>query len=518
MGRAYSPEQREHVRSLLEAQRDEEAIEKETGVSERTIRRWKMELERTGRIGKPPESRTGRHRVLSAEIEKALFDQVLIRPEMSVDDMLWWLYETHQIVVGTRTIRRVFERKGDKVRGKSKRTSQARSADEDEEEDAEEGAHSATLSRSPPATQYQSPYAAMVATPTTDKHTIQPPQLQCTRISRVPMLNTMEDEEDEEMLQLQLQQIALQKQEVELKLRLRRLQALKGTPVGKKDDSNITPSSTPSTLYNPSTAAVVPTVAKRDSRSKKKILESKQRTAERHERMLRELERRSRRRDHLTAEWVMSKDIWPLRAQRTLANLMHQYSRYNHTNATESIFNQMYHHLYELVDLTKGDWVPEVHDEQLRDRMKRKMTQLRTKMQKTGEIIPIPSHRNGGDAYAAFQRAENFTGQAAGEDEGAEEPDVEPGAPQLHEHQHHDQQNALDGNHPQQQQHQHHQMHYEIPGVVDHGMGPYGDAGMMQQSSQYPMMPQPHQHGQMMPYNLEQHGQHSHQGQDGMVL
>jgi len=52
MGKAYSEEQRLHVKSLLELGRDEEAIEKETGVSDRTIRRWKLELERTGRIGK----------------------------------------------------------------------------------------------------------------------------------------------------------------------------------------------------------------------------------------------------------------------------------------------------------------------------------------------------------------------------------------------------------------------------------------------------------------------------------
>ena len=69
MGKAYSEEQRLRVRRLLEQRANEEAIEKETGVSDRTIRRWKLELERTGRIGKPPESRTGRHRVLSAEVE-----------------------------------------------------------------------------------------------------------------------------------------------------------------------------------------------------------------------------------------------------------------------------------------------------------------------------------------------------------------------------------------------------------------------------------------------------------------
>ena len=90
MGKAYSEEQRLRVKGLLEQGRDEESIEKETGVSDRTIRRWKLELERTGRIGKvcaihmalrmhfqiqlltsfkPPESRTGRHRVLTPEIE-----------------------------------------------------------------------------------------------------------------------------------------------------------------------------------------------------------------------------------------------------------------------------------------------------------------------------------------------------------------------------------------------------------------------------------------------------------------
>ena len=52
MGKAYSEEQRLLVKSLLELGRDEEAIEKGTGVSDRTIRRWKLELERTGRIGK----------------------------------------------------------------------------------------------------------------------------------------------------------------------------------------------------------------------------------------------------------------------------------------------------------------------------------------------------------------------------------------------------------------------------------------------------------------------------------
>ena len=52
MGRAYAENQKSAVRELLEQGRDEETIEKATGVSDRTIRRWRQELEKTGRIGK----------------------------------------------------------------------------------------------------------------------------------------------------------------------------------------------------------------------------------------------------------------------------------------------------------------------------------------------------------------------------------------------------------------------------------------------------------------------------------
>lgn len=52
MGKAYTEEQRVTVKQLLEEGRAEDDIEKATGVSDRTIRRWRQELERTGRIGK----------------------------------------------------------------------------------------------------------------------------------------------------------------------------------------------------------------------------------------------------------------------------------------------------------------------------------------------------------------------------------------------------------------------------------------------------------------------------------
>ena len=360
-------------------------------------------------FSQPPESRTGRHRVLNPEVESALIEHVKDKPDLSVDDMLWWLYDNYKIVVGTRTIRRVFERKGEPVKpGKAKRATQRKSvgdgAQDDEVEDEEQLQHQTpSPQREAP---YQSPYPPMSAPAGSMdvenqlRQAMQPEAQQ----HPYPALMNLDDDlpEDEETIQLQLQQIALQKREVELKLKMRRLAGGKGTPQQRKSGVSV-----PSSLYNPQ-AAMQPQPPKRDSRSKKKIEESKKRTAERQERMLRDLERRSRRRDHLTAEWVQSKDIWPLRAQGMLADLMHSYGCYSYSQSNDATFDAMYRELYQLVDLSKNDWRPEVHDELLRERMKRKMGQLRTKMQKTGEIVGRP------DSFGGFQKAENYTGEAAG--------------------------------------------------------------------------------------------------------
>ncbi|TKA83857.1 hypothetical protein B0A55_00162 [Friedmanniomyces simplex] len=510
MGKAYSPEQREHVRQLLEAGRDEDAIEKETQVSDRTIRRWKLELERTGRIGKPPESRTGRHRVLNKDVEAALFKHVQTQPDMSVDDMLWWLYETYKIVVGTRTIRRVFERKGDKTlkgKGKAKRGCSSVNVDEEDDDDDDDEQETPV----PQQQQYHSPYAPMLTGQSAEQHLAQALQQHHTPQTPYPAVPSMDGPgdlpDDEETIQLELQQIALQKRELELKIQMRRLQQSRVTPSGGKSGTR---RSGTSTIFNPTVAVTGgPTPPKRDSRSKKKIEESKKRTAERQERMLRELERRSRRRDHLTAEWVESKDIWPLRAQGLLAQLMHQYGCYAYTPNNEATFDHMYRDLYTLVDVDKGDWDPHQHDELLRERMKRKMGQLRTKMQKTGEIV------GRGDAYGGFARAENYTGEAAGDAQGDEtEMGVDDEQQQQQaqagavKHQHQHQQHMPDPVHRQQQQHQqqqqHAQMQYEpvpdhtgLQHVAQQGL-PYS-AAMMHPTSQYPMMPQAHHQG-MMPY------------------
>lgn len=521
------------MRQLLESGRDEESIEKETGVSDRTIRRWKLELERTGRIGKPPEARTGRHRVLSVEIEQALLDHVRDNPSLTVDNMLWWLYDQYEIVVGTRTIRRVFERKGDKVRIKgSKKKSNANDKDEDEEDEADTSKDNVSTTISPMQSQhpahYQSPYAPM-ATPQqavnaeqqlaqalqqqTQQQTPAPRQSSFT--APMPITNNAaandDGEEDEETLQLQLQQIELQKRELEVKLKLRRIQSGKNTPASASRKASTAASST-STLYNPN--LVVPTPPKRDSRSKKKIEESKRRTAERQERMLRDLERRSRRRDHLTAEWVQSKDIWPLRAQSILADLMHQYGCYTFAQNQGEIFETMYRELYALVDHSKNDWVPQIHDELLRERMKRKMGQLRTKMQKTGEIISRT------DGYGGFTKSDSYTGEQAGAAEHGDESEFVGDAPDFGQQADQsnvgyastDQNNSFAHQQPVQQSYDQQvqqqagavpeaqlqdQMQYEA--VPDHGMQHISYTHNMMGNQGQPQYPGMHMEG-MMPY------------------
>lgn len=453
---------------------------------------------------------------------------------MSVDDMLWWLYDTYKIVVGTRTIRRVFERKGDKVKiGKNKSSAnestgtavgdETQIAQDEDVQDATEHMiapeeHQVqqqelrSLSSPPNNAPYQSPYAPLPSSSTgpgnLEEQLRQAMQQQTPQLQHpYPVLMDLDSElpDDEETIELQLQQIALQKREVELKLKMRRL---KGSPEANK------PTGT-STLYNPN--AVIPPPSKRDSRSKKKIAESKRRTAERQERMLRDLERRSRRRDHLTAEWVQSKDIWPLRAQGMLADLMHQYGVYTYSSNNDQAFDAMYRELYGLVDHTKGDWDPGVHDEMLRERMKRKMGQLRAKMQKTGEII---AHNDG---YPGFMKAEDYTGEQAGAALGGDESDIladpalhsataealqqqtQPGAPNMHPHDNHLHYDV--GPVEQDIHHPHHSGGVQYPAPIMHPSGT---------PSQYPMLDQ---HHGMLPYaQLGAPQQEGLGSQDGLVM
>ena len=448
-------------------------------------------------------------------MRQALCEHVKDKPDMSVDDMLWWLYDNYKIVVGTRTIRRVFERKGETVKpGKSKKTAPRKSGGAgtaDGEDDIDEDLQAQTPSPAHGG-HYQSPYPPVPSSsgPIDVENQLRQAMRPEVHQTPYPALANMEDDlaEDEETIQLQLQQIALQKREVELKLKMRRLAGNKSTPQAKK-----TGLSAPSSLYNPE-AAMQPQPPKRDSRSKKKIEESKKRTAERQERMLRDLERRSRRRDHLTAEWVSSKDIWPLRAQGMLADLMHNYACYSYSAQNEHTFDAMYRELYQLVDHSKNDWQPEVHDEMLRERMKRKMGQLRTKMQKTGEIVG----RN--DSFGGFQKAEDYTGEAAGatvgdESEMIQDPalqadvmQAQPGAPDMQQHQ----DPMAHPDHMPQPDHMQHHEHLQYEHVPPDAQMQHMQYPNPMMQGQYPMM----DHNQnVMPYAQMPQGMTAH---DNMMV
>lgn len=430
-----------------------------------------------------------------------MIEYVKDKPDLAVDDMLWWLYETYKIVVGTRTIRRVFERKGQSgIR--FKRNKQSAPVEELPQHDLLNDVTSMTDSPAPSRSdQYQSPYVPMASmTPQSANHSdIQLAQALQQHVYPPPPMPVVpqpelmnEIDEDEEMMKLELEKIALEKREVELKLKMKRLKSGKSpsTP-GSAGSRKHMPITSVSTLYKAGNN--IPEPPKRDSRSKKKIEEAKRRTADRQEKMLQDLERRSRRRQHLTAEWVQSKDIWPLRAQSVLANLMHQYGYYTYNQNNIDTFQAMFNDLYALVDHTKGDWDPNVHDELLRERMKRKMAQLRSKMQKTGEII------GRGDAFGnGWQRAENYTGQQAGEMLGDEtETDLQPHDPMQAAP------GALSAQQSQTAPQPHEEMHYEpVPDTsqqMQHAQLPYGTAPMLhhQQSSQYPLMDA---HAAILPY------------------
>lgn len=251
---------------------------------------------------------------------QALFEHVAQKPDMSVDDMLWWLYDRYKLVVGTRTIRRAFERRNTSHKKfKTSAQREQRLSKGGESVTGDEGDLSQLQAGDGGA--YQSPYAPM-APMGNDGGDISPDLARAlaglpgndSNIHPDLIGDGQQLSEDEETLQLQLQQIALQKREVELKLKMRRLQRAKNG--GTRGSANVSGLDDSSLLFDtnvsPGASAAQPTPSNkarpkgkpRDSRSKNKIEEARKRTEERQERMLRDLEKRSRRREHLTAEWV----------------------------------------------------------------------------------------------------------------------------------------------------------------------------------------------------------------------
>lgn len=386
---------------------------------------------------------------MNKDVEQALFDHVAQKPDMTVDDMLWWLYDNYKLVVGTRTIRRAFERRNTShkkfrndarkdLRASGASTSLGDPADEntgdaldpdddqsDHNEQTQASIHGPALPE--PGNPYQSPYAPMEPMSNTGSgpSDISPELARALGgLAQTPdptihpdlVPADMELSEDEETLQLQLQQIALQKREIELKLKMRRMQRarrLSQTPRMSTSaenqsyfpDLNVTPGT--HNADTTSNALTMPgSTQPRDSRSKSKVEEAKRRTEERQERMLKDLEKRSRRREHLTAEWVQSRDVWAKGPEKLLVSLMHQHQTYAYNQNSLDTFEAIFNALYQLVD--HSNWYAPVHDDLLRERTRRKMSQLRSKMVKSGEIV------SRGEGYGGWTRSADAPPLSAG--------------------------------------------------------------------------------------------------------
>jgi hypothetical protein len=404
---------------------------------------------------------------MNKDVEQALFDRVAQKPDMSVDDMLWWLYDSYKLVVGTRTIRRAFERRN--TSHKKFRTDARKhfsidmGVDMDLDTDVDvhiDTSHhddhgsmhnvvqdptpvpapQAHMAVSQPDTTYQSPYAPLMtmADATDDNGQPPPPDISpelARALGGLTDSTTMHPDlmsdhmdplsEDEETLQLQLQQIMLQKKELELKIRMRRLRQRRESHTPNDDslfDHLDVDTTSNSHMHPDSTANNDPfapqsdtpgtnsstTPKPRDSRSKSKVQEARKRTEERQERMLKDLERRSRRREHLTAEWVQSRDVWAKGPEKLLVQLMHKHSTYAYNQNSLETFEAIFAELYHLVDHT--EWYAPVHDDLLRERTRRKMSQLRSKMVKSGEII------SRGEGYGGWTKPDDHDALAGASD------------------------------------------------------------------------------------------------------
>ncbi|KAG9616727.1 hypothetical protein KCV04_g15622, partial [Aureobasidium melanogenum] len=115
--------------------------------------------------------------------------------------------------------------------------------------------------------------------------------------------------------------------------------------------------------------------------------------------------------------WVQSRDVWAKGPEKLLVRLMHKHSTYAYNQNSLETFEAIFAELYHLVDHT--EWYAPVHDDLLRERTRRKMSQLRSKMVKSGEIISRGEGYGGWtkpDDHDALAGASDLTGTAPDDD------------------------------------------------------------------------------------------------------
>ncbi|KAK5012246.1 hypothetical protein LTR39_004246 [Cryomyces antarcticus] len=239
------------------------------------------------------------------------------------------------------------------------------------------------------------------------------------------------DADDEETLQLQLQQIALQKAEVELKLKMRNIQREKRASSGALASPSV-PSSAPRSKRNSnarsgpaSSSSQLPEEQGRQHEPESgqeqtpnintlehrlnEALTSAQSQSQEGTIDSPALQRpkvslpKSMRTDLLDANWVSTHLQWPNAAAATLSKAMLDHGLFSYRKSEIPKFNAIIEALQPLIDREgRGGgvaWEDGKHDDLLSERVKMKMTAIRSHMIAAGEIV----RREGG--YTGWKRA-----------------------------------------------------------------------------------------------------------------
>ncbi|KAK5129104.1 hypothetical protein LTR16_002457 [Cryomyces antarcticus] len=435
----HSAEVRAQVQSLIEAGHDNAYIEAACpAVSERTLRRWRLNIQRFNKTGGDAKP-TGRPRLLDPKVEDALFEWLAENPAAKYDEMQWYVYDRFRIETTSRTLRRAFDR-----RNTSKKALQYFAARRDGR---------AGYAHPDPTRTYTSPYAPTPGSAMGDMSHAQeaaqaalamgqdpaahpsqlpaPSAIMQPSAMMQPSFPIQMDADDEETLQLQLQQIALQKAEVELKLKMRNIQREKRASSGALASPSV-PSSAPRSKRNSnarsgpaSSSSQLPEEQGRQHEPESgqeqtpnintlehrlnEALTSAQSQSQEGTIDSPALQRpkvslpKSMRTDLLDANWVSTHLQWPNAAAATLSKAMLDHGLFSYRKSEIPKFNAIIEALQPLIDREgRGGgvaWEDGKHDDLLSERVKMKMTAIRSHMIAAGEIV----RREGG--YTGWKRA-----------------------------------------------------------------------------------------------------------------
>ncbi|KAF4301496.1 hypothetical protein GTA08_BOTSDO07070 [Botryosphaeria dothidea] len=108
----YSQKVRNDVTDLIKAGTSDEDIIKQTGISSRTLRCWRRDVQYRGVAGGTLNQKPGRPATIQVHIEEAIRDYLLSRPDASYDEVLWFIFDEFDILISRWTLHRLYESRG----------------------------------------------------------------------------------------------------------------------------------------------------------------------------------------------------------------------------------------------------------------------------------------------------------------------------------------------------------------------------------------------------------------------